>query len=279
MEAITVAIEAAHKAGEVILRHFRLPQEVHLKGPADLTTQVDQEAEEVIVHTIREALPDHEFLGEEGHTACYNAENLWVIDPLDGTRNYSLGIPWFCVSIALAVKGRAVLGVVYDPVRGETFYAEAGKGAYLNGKEMHCAQKTDMERAVAAVGFLPARHEENPGLALPMLIRLYPMIEATRIMGAAALNLAYVACGRVDISFHDRVSAWDILAGALLIEEAGGVATDFAGQPITTASRNIIGASNAAFHKQVLHVAQEVLRGRPCSPIAITSHIGSQADH
>lgn len=270
MEAITVAIEAAYKAGEVILRHFGQPQEIHLKGPSDLTTQVDREAEEIIADTIQRAFPDHGFLGEEGYAACSEADNLWVIDPLDGTRNYSLGIPWFCVSIALAVKGRAVLGVIYDPVRRETFYAEAGKGAYLNGKEIHCAKKNNMERAIVAIGLLPAHHKENPGWAVPMLIRLYPAIEAIRMMGAAALNLAYVACGRVDISFHDRVNAWDILAGALLIEEAGGVATDFAGQPVTTASQSIIAASNAAFHTQVLQVAQEVLKGHSRSKVEVS---------
>lgn len=279
MEAITVAIEAAHKAGEVILRHFGQPQEIHLKGPSDLTTQVDRDAEEIIVNTIRQAFPNHEFLGEEEHAACSEADNLWVIDPLDGTRNYSLGIPWFCVSIALAVRGRAVLGVIFDPVRRETFYAEAGKGAYLNGKEIHCAKKTEIERAVAAIGVLPARHKKNPGWAMPMLMRLYPMIEATRMMGAAALNLAYVACGRVDISFHDGVSAWDILAGALLIEEAGGVATDFAGQPVTTVSQSIIAASNAAFHTQVLQIAHEVLKGHAYSTVEVASRIMNQADH
>nr|MBC7246125.1 inositol monophosphatase [Chloroflexota bacterium] len=260
MEAINVAIEAAHQAGELILRYFRQPQVIHAKGPGDLTTHVDQEAEEIIVRVIRQIFPDHDFLGEEGHSAHCEAESLWVIDPLDGTRNYSVGIPWFCTSIALAVKGRAILGVIYDPVRGETFYAEAGKGAYFNGQAIRCSKKTNMERAIAAIGFLPARHKENPGLALPMLTRLHPMIEATRIMGAAALNLAYVASGRVEISFHDRVSAWDILAGALLIEEAGGTATDFAGRPISVASQNIIAASNAAFHKEVLRIAQEILR-------------------
>lgn len=260
MEAINVAIEAAHRAGEIVLRYFRQPQVIHAKGPADLTTQVDQEAEEVIVRTIQQAFPDHEFLGEEGHLAQREAGSLWVIDPLDGTRNYSIGIPWFCISIALAVTGRAVLGVVYDPVRGETFYAETGKGAYLNGQEIRCSKKTDMERAIAAIGLLPARHRANAGLALPMLIRLHPLIEATRIMGAAALNLAYVACGRVDISFHDGINAWDILAGALLIAEAGGIATDFAGRPISTDSRSIIAANNATFHKEVLRIAQEVLR-------------------
>lgn len=278
MQPIAVAIDAAHKAGEIISRYFRQPQEIHLKGPSDPTTQADQEAEEVIVHTIRQFFPHHEFLGEEGHAACHDAENLWVIDPLDGTRNYALGIPWFCISIALAVRGRAVLGVVYDPMRAETFYAEAGKGAYLNGKEIHCAQKTEMERAVAAMGLLPARHKDNPGLAVPMLIRLHPMVEAVRVMGAAALNLAYVACGRVDIALHDLVSAWDILAGALLIEEAGGIATDFAGKPITTASRSIIGASNVAFHTQVLDIARKVLAHPLGSGVTTASHTANQTD-
>lgn len=278
MQAIAVAIDAAHKAGEVILRHFRQPQEIRLKGPSDPTTQADQEAEEVIVHTIRRAFPHHEFLGEEGHAPRCDAENLWVIDPLDGTRNYSLGIPWFCISIALAVRGRAVLGVVYDPMRGETFYAEAGKGAYLNGKEIYCAKKRVMEQAVAAVGFLPARHKHNPRLAVPMLIRLHPMIEAVRIMGAAALNLAYVACGRLDIALHDLVSAWDILAGALLIEEAGGITTDFTGKPITTSSKSIIGASNVAFHTQVLDIAREVLAHPSDSGMASANHTANQAD-
>lgn len=273
MESIEVAIDAAHKAGKLILQHFQQPQEVRLKGPADPTTQADQEAEEVIVHTIRQSFPHHEFLGEEGHAACHDAENLWVIDPLDGTRNYALGIPWFCISIALVARGKTVLGVVYDPIRGETFCAEAGKGAYLNGKEIRCAQKMEMEQAVVAMGFLPARHKDNPRLAVPMLIRLHPMIETVRVMGAAALNLAYVACGRVDIALHDLVSAWDILAGALLIEEAGGIVTDFIGQPITTISRSIIGASNAAFHAQVLNIVRELLACPSGSGIETASHI------
>ena len=231
MEAIAVAIEAAHKAGEIILRHFRQPQEIRTKGPQDIVTQVDLDAEDIIVRTIRRAFPGHEFLGEEGHTADRDAEHLWVIDPLDGTRNYAAGIPFFCVSIALSVEGTAVLGVIYDPLRGETFSAETGQGA-------------------------------NPGLSLPMLMRLRPAIAAMRNMGSAALSLAYVACGRLDIAYHDRLSAWDLLAGALLIEEAGGIATDLNGQAISTSARDIIAANSPALHVPVLHIAQEVLKER-----------------
>lgn len=262
MDAIAVAIEAAHAAGELALRHFRQPQPVHLKTPTEVVTQVDRDSEDLIVHTVRQAFPDHEFLGEEGHTARKGADCVWVIDPLDGTRNYTLGIPFFCVSIALTVRGKTVLGVIYDPERRETFSAEAGKGAYLNGAKVHFIRKTSMEQAIVYVGFVPAQSADNPGLALPMLERLRPSIAAVRNMGSAALSLAYVASGRLDIAYHDRLSVWDMLAGALLIEEAGGTATDFAGRRLSMASENIIAANTRAFHGAILRVAQEVLAER-----------------
>jgi myo-inositol-1(or 4)-monophosphatase len=262
MNAIAVATEAAHKAGELILRHFRQPQDIHFKAPAEIVTAVDREAEDIIVRTIRQTFPDHQFLGEEAHTASEGADYLWVIDPLDGTRNYTLGIPFFSVSIALAVKGRTVLGMIYDPERGELFSAEVGKGTSLNGSKVHFTRRASMEQAVAYVGFVPAQNPDNPQLALPMLVRLRPAIASVRNIGSAALSLAYVACGRLDIAYHDRLSAWDILAGALLIEEAGGTATDFEGRPISLTSQNIIAANNPAFHAPVLRVARQVLAER-----------------
>jgi len=263
MNAITVAIEAAHKAGELILYHFRQPQVIRRKSPTDVVTSVDRDAEDLIVHTIRQAFPDHEFLAEEGHIARQCADYLWVIDPLDGTRNYALGIPFFCTSIALSVKGKTALGVIHDPLHGETFSAEAGKGAYLNGEKIRYARKTSMEHAIASVGFLPAWNADDPGLAVPMLMRLRPMIETARNMGAVALNLAYVACGRFDIAYQDRLSTWDMLAGALLVEEAGGVVTDFSGKPISLSSHDVIASNVPAFHASVLRVAREVLA--PCA--------------
>lgn len=259
MDAITVAIEAAHKAGELILQHFRQPQEIRMKGPADIVTQVDHDAEDIIVRTIRQAFPDHQFLAEEGHSASCDADYLWVIDPLDGTRNYTAGIPFFCTSIALTVERRTVLGVIYDPLREETFSAEAGKGTYLNGAKVDYVKKTSMEQAIAYVGFLPARHADDAGLALPMFTRLRPAVLAIRKMGSAALSLAYVACGRFDIAYHDRLDAWDMLAGALLVEEIGGVATDFGGRPISVTSRDIIAANAPAFHAATLRIARQVL--------------------
>jgi myo-inositol-1(or 4)-monophosphatase len=262
MNAIAVATEAAHKAGELILRHSRQAQDIHFKTPTEIVTAVDREAEDIIVRTIQQTFPDHQFLGEEGHTASQGADCVWVIDPLDGTRNYTLGIPFFSVSIALAVKGKTVLGVIYDPERGELFSAEAGKGTRLNGAKVHFARRTSMEQAVAYVGFVPAQNPDNPQLALPMLVRLRPAIAAVRNIGSAALSLAYVACGRLDIAYHEWLSAWDMLAGALLIEEAGGTATDFAGRPMSLASQNIIAANNPAFHAPVLRLARQVLADR-----------------
>jgi myo-inositol-1(or 4)-monophosphatase len=261
MKAIAVATKAALAAGQLILRSFHQAQEIRTKGPQDIVTQVDIDAEDIIVATIRQAFPDHQFLGEEGHTARLGAENLWVIDPLDGTRNYSLGIPFFCVSVALARRGKAILGVVYDPVRGELFSAEAGEGTYVNGERVQFTPKAGLDEAIVYVGFLPAQNPSDPGFSLPMFLKLRPLIAAMRNMGSAALSLAYVACGRLDIAYHDRLSPWDLLAGAFLIKEAGGVATDFKGGPITVFSRGIIAATGAPLHAPVLRIAQQVIAG------------------
>jgi myo-inositol-1(or 4)-monophosphatase len=262
MEAIAVAIEAARAAGGLILHHFRQPQEIHMKGPQDVVTQVDIDAEDIIIGTIREAFPGDEFLGEEGHAPRPGAERLWVIDPLDGTRNYTAGIPFFCVSIALSVKGEAVLGAIYDPIRGEIFSAVAGQGTCLNGQRIHFTPKVSLEQAMVHVGFLPAQSASNPELSLPILQRLRPSITVMRNMGSAALSLAYVACGRLDIAYQDRLSPWDVLAGALLIEEAGGIATDFGGHSISVSSQDIIAANSLPLHAPVLRIAREVVMER-----------------
>lgn len=262
MDEITVAIQAAQEAGALALRRFRQPQEIRRKGPADPVTQTDEEAEELIVSTIRRIFPHHEFLGEEGHRAPADAEYLWVIDPIDGTRNYAHGVPFFCTSIALARHGRIVAGVIHDPILKETFHAEAGKGAYLNGQPIHVSHKTKLEDAILSLSLVPAQQVHNAHVALPMLVHLQPVVESVRIMGSAALHLAYVACGRFDVGFQDSVHAWDVLAGVLLVQEAGGIVTDLMGQPMSTSSHDCIVANNASFHSAVLRVAQEVAAER-----------------
>jgi myo-inositol-1(or 4)-monophosphatase len=262
MQAIDLAIQAAHEAGALIRAGFRQPQQIRMKTPTEIVTQVDQEAEQIIVRTIQQAFPDHDFLGEEGHVPRQNAEHVWVIDPLDGTRSYALGIPFFCVSIALTVRGRVELGVIYDPLGEETFHARLGGGTHLNGVRVRPAQQTCLDEAVVYVGIAPARSRNNPELAMPVLERLGPSIAAIRNLGSAALGIAYVACGRLDISYHDRLSPWDMCAGALLVQEAGGVATDFSGEPISLSSNSIIAAGNPNSHQVVLEIAQEVSRMR-----------------
>jgi myo-inositol-1(or 4)-monophosphatase len=262
MDEITIAIQAAQEAGALALRRFRQPQEIRRKGPADPVTQADDEAEELIVSAIRRVFPDHEFLGEEGHRAPVDAEHLWVIDPIDGTRNYAHGVPFFCTSIALARHGRVVLGVIHDPTLKETFHAELGKGAYLNGQPIHVSRQTELEDAILSLSLVPARQVGNARVALPMLVRLQPAVETVRIMGSAALHLAYVACGRFDVGFQDSIHAWDVLAGMLLVQEAGGVATDLMGEPVSTSAHDCIVANNASFHRAVLRVAQEVAAER-----------------
>jgi len=259
MDALTVAIAAAREAGALICRQFHQPNKVALKGPSDIVTQVDRDAENLIVARIRSAFPDHQFMAEEGHAPERDSEYLWVIDPLDGTTNFALGIPHFAVSIALARRGRAVLGVVYDPVQDETFVAEAGQGTQLNGCRILCARKATMSETALALGYLPTHYNHNPGLALPILLRLYPLVESIRIMGSAAMNLAYVACGRFDICYNDYLNPWDVMAGALLVEEVGGMATDFAGQPIALDTHSILAANDPAYYRQAFGVVQQVL--------------------
>ena len=258
MQPIDVAIGAAQQAGALIRDRFHRSGEVHWKGPADMVTQVDQDAEEIIVRAIRQAFPDHEFLGEEGHQPGPHAEYVWVIDPLDGTWNYATGIPFFSTSIALAVRGQPQVGVIYDALHDETFAAQAGQGVSLNGCPVRCSQRTHLEHASVAPGIVPARKRGNPGLALPILARLHPLIETARMSGSAALALAYVACGRLDIAFFDYLNAWDFLAGVLMIAEGGGVVSEFSGQPISLESRDVLAACNPAFHAQVLQIAQQM---------------------
>jgi myo-inositol-1(or 4)-monophosphatase len=258
MQAIDVAIDAAHKAGSLIRARFGQPLRVEMKNPTEVVTQVDRDAEDIIVRTIQQAFPDHDFWGEEGHAPRQDAEHVWVVDPLDGTRNYTLGIPLFCVSIALAVRGRLAVGVVYDPQREETFSAQLGSGTHLNGVKLQASVRTRLDEVVVHAGFVPAQSPNNPELAMPMLVRLRPSISAVRNLGSAALGLAYVACGRLDIAYQDYLSPWDMCAGALLVQEAGGVATDLSGEPISLASRSIVAALNPSFHKVMLEIAQEL---------------------
>ncbi len=256
MNALEVAVAAAQLAGARIRADFDRPQHVGWKGRADPVTETDRQAEELIVDTIRQSFPNHRFLCEENHKDDVASEYLWVVDPLDGTQNFSRGIPFVSVSIALAHNGEAILGVLHDPLRNETFCAERGKGAFLNGRPVRVQPPASLGETMVSIGVVSAQRPENPRLTLPMHAALYPNVGWTRSFGSTALELAYVAGGRLDLVYQDRLNPWDILAGALLVQESGGVATDFGGQPVTAQSCGIIAAARPAFHSAALRIAQ-----------------------
>jgi myo-inositol-1(or 4)-monophosphatase len=226
---LNIAVRAAHRAGDLLLRYVDRADEldVTVKGHNDFVSEVDRAAENIIVEVLRKAYPDHAILAEEGGAQGGN-EYEWLIDPLDGTTNFLHGHPQFCVSIGLRHKGRIEQGVVYDPMRQETFTATRGAGAYLNDRRMRVSRRKGLKGALLGTGF-PVRTVAHLDLYLESFRALFADTAGIRRAGAAALDLAYVACGRLDGFWEFTLQPWDIAAGSLLIEEAGGVVTDLDG--------------------------------------------------
>ncbi len=226
-----VAVEAARRAGEIIAARFYTEKQVSLKGPGDLVTDVDLQAENAVIQLLRDEYPGFGIISEESAPVTTASPYTWVVDPLDGTRNYTWGIPHVAVVVALARDGEVVVGVTYDPIRHELFTAELGKGAYLNGDSISVSTKREMPESL--LGFDMGYSDEKAVKALDMVSALWPGIQSIRLMGSAALGLAYAACGRVDIYFHHNLAPWDIASGLLLVSEAGGMAVDRHGDPAT----------------------------------------------
>ncbi len=232
---LNIALRAARSAAELIVRSMdRLDAlSVNEKDSKDYVTQVDRAAEKAIVNTILKAYPDHGILGEEGSSVAGHGEGAdyqWVIDPLDGTTNYIHGIPHFAVSIACKFRGRVEHAVVYDPMLDEEFLASRGRGATLNGRRLRVTKRNNLTHAVLATGF-PFRdgQMEHIDNYLSMFRSLAEQSAGIRRAGAASLDLAYVAAGRYDGFWEYGLSEWDMAAGALLIQEAGGLISDFSG--------------------------------------------------
>lgn len=245
-----VAVAAALAAGRLLRERLGRVREIRYKGSVNLVTEVDVASEQLIVETIRAAFPDHAFFAEEtSERASLDAPALWVIDPLDGTTNYAHGYPIFCVSIAFLRHGRPELGVVYQPVLDELFIAERGVGAFLNGERIRVSEHRELRSALLATGFPYDRERRREALAA--FARFTLSARAVRRDGSAALNLAYVAAGRFDGFWEQELSPWDTAAGVLLVEEAGGVVTDYAGQPYRLEQGTCV-ASNGAIHQAML---------------------------
>jgi len=250
---LNIAVRASRAAGKVISRAFDQHDkvEVELKGTNDVVTNVDVAAEEVIIETIRKSYPKHTIISEEGGVLKGEDDDYqWIIDPLDGTTNFVKGIPHFAVSIALRVKGKLDQAVVFDPIRGDLFTASRGKGATLNGFRIRVKQPKELTGAILATGF-PFKKKQHIDAYFNILKTLFVKTSDMRRAGSAALDLAYVASGRVDGFFEIGLKPWDTAAGELLVIEAGGLVTDFTGGHNHMQSGNIV-ASSTKLLKEIL---------------------------
>lgn len=240
---LNIAIQAARQASKVIVRALDQLDSVKTssKGFNDYVTEIDQQSEQEIVQVIRKSYPEHSILAEEsGLTARNNTECTWIIDPLDGTVNFMRGIPHFCISIAAKVKNQYEVGVVYDPVRQELFTAAKGQGAQLDHRRIRVSSTKKMAGSIIATGF-PVKQPQH----IPFHLRtieniLFQEIADVRRAGAAALDLAYVAAGRMDAFWEIGLKEWDMAAGVLLVQEAGGLACDFEGGSAYAETGNLV---------------------------------------
>lgn len=228
---VTVMVKAARTGGNVLLRSMNKLDALNVvqKERLDYASEVDADAEKAIIKELRRAYPDYGVLGEEGGLQPgRDPRRHWVIDPLDGTSNYLHGFPHFCVSIALVENGEPTDAVIFDPLRNELFTASRGAGAQLNERKIRVAERKDLAGVMVTTGF-PPRERARIGAHLECVRELLAVAEDVRRTGSAALDLAYVACGRSDAYFEAGVKAWDVAAGVLLVREAGGKVCDFRG--------------------------------------------------
>ncbi len=257
---LNIAITAARQAGDIIIRHIEQLDRIKVtqKSSDEFFSEVDIKAEQAIINTIRKAYPEHGIIAEESGIQNANAESTWIIDPLDGTTNYLHGFPVFSVSIAHRVKNRVEHAVVYDPLRHECFYASRGCGAQLNDRRIRVSKQTQLNGALLGTGF-PFRNTAIAERYMPTFATLIGKCAGVRRTGSAALDLAYVASGRLDGLWEFGLRPWDISAGSLLIKEAGGLISDMQGSEDYLKSGDIIAGTPKIF-KALLQTLMPVIK-------------------
>jgi myo-inositol-1(or 4)-monophosphatase len=246
------AIEIAREAGKFLKDKLHTVHTINYKGDINLVTEVDKISEEIITSKIRTLFPDHDILAEEFTDINSGSDFRWIIDPLDGTTNYAHGFPFFCVSLALERLNAMIIGIVYDPILDEMYVAEKGKGAYLNERKIHVSNTHSIIKSLLATGFpydIQVDNDNNLNYFNEMILRA----QAIRRAGSASLDLAYVAAGRFDGFWELKLNPWDIAAGWLLVEEAGGLVTEIDGGAYYLESSSIL-ASNGMIHKEMIDV-------------------------
>ena len=250
-----VAREIAERAGKLLLDEFQKPHHLEYKADASIVTMADRRSEEFIVDRLRAHFPEHAIVAEEGGGEETPSEYCWYVDPLDGTTNFAHSYPAFCVSLALARGEKILVGVVHDPTRGETFHAVSGKGAWLNRKRIYVSGTEGVAGGLFATGFPALNRDNNPNIFY--YDRFTHCSHGVRRGGSAALDLSYVACGRLDGFWEFNLKPWDVAAGWLLVQEAGGTVSDLKGLRYYLGAKEIA-ASNGRIHDELERVFAEV---------------------
>ncbi|MEN2994722.1 MAG: inositol monophosphatase family protein [Thermodesulfovibrio sp.] len=257
---LSIAIESVKQAEKIIKDKVGTisDREITQKSISDYVTEVDLNSEKTIIEYIKKHFPKHQIMSEESSNDYKKTEYLWIVDPLDGTTNFIHGFPVFSISIAMMYKGELILGVVHDPIKEETFYAEKGSGAFLNGKKIKVSSVKEPAFSLIATGF-PFRNKQYIDPYIKIFRELLYSVSDLRRAGSAAIDLAYVACGRVDGFFEFSLSTWDIAAGVVLIKEAGGVVSDFEGKNNYLKTGHIV-AGNPAIHPFLVEKIKKSLK-------------------
>ncbi len=250
-----IAIRAAKRAGRILKKGLEGVVTVSYKGDLNLVTNIDNLSEEAIVALINKHFPEHQVLAEEGHDRTRPSPFRWIIDPLDGTTNYAHRFPFFCVSIAVEIKGKVHLGVIFDPLRNELFFAEKGKGAFLNEKPIRTSSVISLKKSLLVTGFA-YDVRTDPINNFNHFINFSMKAQGVRRTGSAALDLCYVASGRFDGFWELKLRPWDTAAGSLILTEAGGRLSDFSGKPFSIYDSETL-ASNGKIHREMIGVLQK----------------------
>jgi myo-inositol-1(or 4)-monophosphatase len=266
-QILETAIDIAREAGALLAGYYERGIGYDLKGEFDLVTEADRASETLVVERLQTHFPTHNILGEEGGLRQKSSDYCWYVDPLDGTTNFAHGFPMFNVTLGLERAGELVAGVIYDPLRQEMYAAEAGGGAFLNGRRIRVSKAATLETALLATGFPSRKRHEN--INVHFFHQVAMSSHGVRRGGSAALDLAYVACGRLDGFWEFGLNPWDMAAGLILVREAGGRFTGMRGGPGQVGGEDIA-VSNALIHDELLTLFGEVFQGRyrfPMPPV------------
>jgi myo-inositol-1(or 4)-monophosphatase len=265
MQFLETAVEIARESGALIANYHRRHIPFETKGEFDLVTEADRASEKLIVERLRTHFPAHAIVAEEGGGHESASEYRWFIDPLDGTTNFAHSFPMFCVSMGLARGGELIAGVVYDPIRGELFTAERGAGAFLNNHRIHVSATAKVTDSLASTGFPSRKRHHN--INIHFYYQLAMLSHGVRRTGSAALDLSFVACGRLDFFWEFGLKSWDMAAGALLVQEAGGRVADMNGAALRVTASDHLLADNGLLHDEVLGIFGEIFQGKLPVPL------------